>query len=117
MSEVERFCLRGLCRWLPPSSDGYAVRREVVVVVVEVCDGYAKRLHTRTQFIYIGRWIRPVRLAGGQVGGWAVVRKRGAYTKPDWAALYSTGLLSAASGEEGHKRNKRNTVASMERTV
>lgn len=31
--------------------------------------------------------------------------------------LQSAGLLSAASGEEGHKRNKRNTAASMERTV
>jgi len=55
VSEVERFCLRGLCRWLPPSSDGYAVRREVVVVEVEVCDGYAKRLHTHTIYIYIYR--------------------------------------------------------------
>jgi len=51
VSEVERFCLRGLCRWLPPSSDGYAVRREVVVVEVDVCDGYAKRLHTHTIYI------------------------------------------------------------------
>jgi hypothetical protein len=27
------------------------------------------------------------------------------------------GLLSVASGEEGYKRNKRNTAASLERTV
>lgn len=51
------------------------------------------------------------------MSGWGAVRKRGAHTKPGWVVLQSTGLLSVASGEEGHKRNKRNTVASMERTV
>lgn len=50
------------------------------------------------------------------MGGWVTVRKRGAHTKPGWVVLQSTRLLSAASGEEGHKRNKRNTVASIERT-
>lgn len=38
----------GACRRLPPSSDGYAEGNSMVTV--EVCDGYAKRLHTHTQY-------------------------------------------------------------------